>query len=126
MAERTNEAGLLPIEDRVLVRLIDTEEKTAGGIVLARETQEKESMADIHGYFVDAGEEGRARLAEYDIKVGDLIVFAKYSGLVYIGKNGLRYRIMNAADVVAKSEGVYDKTFRGRMPLGVPSATPSA
>lgn len=117
----SNAAGLYPIEDRVLVRLIEIEEKSAGGIVIPKQTQDNENMADIHGYFVAAGEEGMATMERHGIEIGDLIVYAKYSGLVYIGKDGLRYRIMNAGDVIAKSEGVYDKTFRGRVPLGVPA-----
>ena len=117
-----NDAGLWPIEDRVLLRLIEIEEKSAGGIVIPKQTQDNENMADIHGYFVAAGDEGLATMERHGIKVGDLVVYAKYAGLVYIGKDGLRYRIMNAADVIAKSEGIYDKTFRGRKPVGVPAS----
>lgn len=119
----SNEAGLWPIEDRVLVRLIELEEKSQGGIVLAATTKDRESMADIHGHLVAGGREGMARLEKEDIKLGDLVVFAKYSGIVYIGKDGARYRIMNAADVVARSEGIYDKSFKGRMPMGLQAAS---
>jgi co-chaperonin GroES (HSP10) len=105
------------------VRLIELEEKSQGGIVLAATTKDRESMADIHGHLVAGGREGMARLEKEDIKLGDLVVFAKYSGIVYIGKDGARYRIMNAADVVARSEGIYDKSFKGRMPMGLQAAS---
>lgn len=113
----SNSAGLYPLEDRVLVRLIDMEEKTSGGIVLARQTQDNENMADIHGYLVAGGEEGMAIMEKHGVRVGDLVVFAKYAGLVYIGEDGERYRIMNAGDVVAKSSGVFDKSLRARKSL---------
>jgi chaperonin GroES len=116
----TNDSGFQPIEDRVLVRLIEVEETTQGGIVIPSQTRDSANMADVHGYLVAAGEEGLTRMNHNGVQVGDLIVFAKYSGDVYIGEDGLRYRIMNAADVISKSKGVYNRTLAGRKPVSTP------
>jgi chaperonin GroES len=113
---KQNDAGLYPIEDRVLVKLIDSEEKTQGGIVIPKSTRDSEDMADIHGHLIAAGDEGMKIMASHGIDIGALVVFAKYAGVVYVGKDGGRYRIMNAGDVIAISEGVFDK-MKARMPV---------
>lgn len=109
-----NESGLYPIEDRVLLKVIEVEKKSAGGIVLAQSTVDAEDMASVHGTYITGGEEGMTRLAKHGIQPGDLVLHAKYAGMPYIGKDGNRYRVMNASDVVAKSEGVFDVSLKAR------------
>lgn len=109
-----NESGLTPIEDRVLLKVVEVEAKSAGGIVLAQTTKDTEDMASVHGHFVTGGEEALERLGKHGIKPGDLVLYARYAGMPYVGKDGCRYRVMNASDVVARSEGVFDVGFKGR------------
>jgi chaperonin GroES len=112
-----NVSGYWPIEDRVLVKPVVMEEKTAGGIVLAQDTKATEDMASMHGTLVAAGEEGLERMKKHHIALGELVLFAKYAGQVFKGKDGATYRIMNAGDVVARAEGAFGDTFKARIPM---------
>jgi chaperonin GroES len=112
-----NTSGYHPIEDRVLVKVSPMEEKTAGGIVIAQATKDAEDMAQMHGEFVTGGEEALARLSKHAINPGDTVLFAKYAGQVYRGKDGEPYRIMNTGDVVAKADGIYGNVFNARSPM---------
>ena len=112
-----NTSGYWPIEDRLLVKPVVMEEKTAGGIVLAQDTKNAEDMASMHGTLIAGGEEGLARMSKYDIAVGEMILYAKYAGQVFKGKDAATYRIMNAADVIARAEGAFGDTFKARVPI---------
>lgn len=112
-----NESGYHPIDDRVLIKTIPIEKKTAGGIMLPDQTKDSEDMAQIHGHFVTGGMEALERLAKQGIKPGLLVVFAKYSGTPFTGLDEQAYRIMNAKDVIGWSEGYYDRNFRARQPI---------
>jgi len=112
-----NTSGYWPIEDRVLIKPVVMEEKTAGGIVLAQDTKNTEDMASMHGNLVAAGEEGTQRMQLHGIQMGDLVLYAKYAGQVFKGKDAETYRIMNAADVVARAEGAFGDTFKARVPI---------
>lgn len=109
-----NTSGFHPIEDRVLVKMVELEEKTSGGIVLPQSTKDAEGMAAIQGHLVEAGDEATARLDKYGIKPGQLILYAKYSGEPLTGVDGVRYRIMNAIDVIGWSDSMFDTKIRGR------------
>ncbi|HSE75655.1 MAG TPA: co-chaperone GroES, partial [Dongiaceae bacterium] len=68
-----------PLHDRVLVRRIDADEKTAGGIIIPDTAKEKPQRGEVIA--VGAGtrtEEGR--LTPLDVKVGDEVLFGKWSG----------------------------------------------
>ncbi len=114
----TNESGYHPIEDRIIVKTIRMEEKTESGLVIPKTTTDAEDMAQIHGYYVEGGAIAQERFAKCSIEAGDLIVFAKYSGDPFTGLDGEKYRIMNAKDVIGKSDGFFQKsTFRARQPM---------
>ena len=71
--------ALRPLYDQVLIRRIDSEEKTAGGIILPDSVQEKPLEGEVLA--VGAGtksEEGK--ITPLDVKKGDRILFRKYSG----------------------------------------------
>lgn len=94
--------NLKPLADRVVVKPIEQEEKTAGGIVIpdtAKERpQEGEVVAVGEGKLLDNGE----RVAP-QVKVGDRVLFAKYGGTeVKIG--GVEYLILRESDILAISE----------------------
>lgn len=101
-----NESGIYPVEYKILVRPIEVEEKTKGGIILPDETKERDQYAQMEGLIVAA-----SPLAfTYDDwkgqddakpKPGDRVLFAKYAGAVVTGKDGKKYRIINDKDACA-------------------------
>ena len=95
-----NESGIHPRGWRVLVKPIEIEEKTESGIVIAHGQQlEREQMANTTGIVVEVGTESNKWCSE-----GDKVIFGKYSGLVYKGKDGIKYRIINDDDIVGVVE----------------------
>ncbi len=87
-----------PLHDRVLVRRIEAEEKTAGGIILVDTAKEKPSEGDIvaagSGY---KNEDGTTRAM--DVKAGDKVLFGKWSG-TEIQVNGEDLIIMKESDIL--------------------------
>jgi len=68
-----------PLHDRVVVERIDAEEKTAGGIIIPDTAKEKPSQGEI----IAVGPGGRdesGKLIPIDLKVGDTVLFGKWSG----------------------------------------------
>ena len=68
-----------PLQDRVLIRRIQEEEKTAGGIIIPDTAKEKPSQGEV----IAVGPGGRdeaGKLIPIDIKVGDRVLFGKWSG----------------------------------------------
>jgi chaperonin GroES len=93
-----------PLHDRVLVRRIDAEEKTAGGIIIPDTAKEKPQEGEI----IAAGPGGRneqGQLIPIDVKPGDRVLFGKWSG-TEVKIHGQDYLIMKESDLL----GVLDKT----------------
>ena len=93
-----------PLHDRVLVRRIDAEEKTAGGIIIPDTAKEKPQEGEI----VAAGPGARSetgQLVPLDVKAGDRVLFGKWSG-TEVKIEGQDYLIMKESDLL----GVVDKT----------------
>lgn len=91
--------ALKPLGDRVVVRVIEQEEKTRGGIVLPDTAKEKPQEGEVlavgPGRILDNGQ----RVAP-EVKVGDRIIFAKYGGTeVEVG--GEEYLILRESDILA-------------------------
>ena len=91
-----------PLHDRVVVRRIEAEEKTSGGIIIpdtAREKpQEGEVVAVGPGARDDAG-----RLVELSVKAGDRVLFGKWSG-TEVKINGEDLLIMKESDILGVVE----------------------
>ena len=91
-----------PLDDRVVVEILDAEETTEGGIVLPDSAKEKPSRGRIvavgEGKLLDNGER-----APVCVKVGDEVLFGKFSG-TEVTINGEEYSIMNESDILAKVE----------------------
>src|SRR5258708_13245034 len=68
-----------PLHDRVVVRRLDAEEKTAGGIIIPDTAKEKPSQGEITAVG-PGGRDEAGKLIPIDLKVGDLVLFAKCSG----------------------------------------------
>jgi chaperonin GroES len=87
-----------PLHDRVLVRRIEAEEKTAGGIIIPDSAKEKPSEGEV----VAVGSGARAEngtITPMDLKAGDKILFGKWSG-TEVKVNGEDLLIMKESDVL--------------------------
>ena len=87
-----------PLHDRVVVRRIDEDTKTKGGIIIPDNAQEKPSQGEI----VAAGPGARdkdGKLVPLDVKVGDRILFGKWSG-TEIKIDGKELLVMKESDIL--------------------------
>ena len=89
-----------PLDDRVVVKPLDAEETTPGGIVLPDTAKEKPQRGKIlavgPGKLMDSGD--RAGLS---VKVGDLVIYGKYSG-TEIKVEGEEVKILREGDILGK------------------------
>jgi chaperonin GroES len=91
-----------PLHDRILVRRVEAEEKTAGGIIIPDTAKEKPQEGEV----IAVGPGGRdeaGKLVPLDVKVGDRILFGKWSG-TEIRLNGEDLLIMKESDVMGVIE----------------------
>ena len=87
-----------PLHDRVVVRRIEAEEKTAGGIIIPDTAKEKPSQGEV----VAVGSGGRdesGKLIPIDIQVGDRVLFGKWSG-TEVKIDGQELLIMKESDIM--------------------------
>ena len=87
-----------PLHDRVLVRRVDAEAKTAGGIIIPDTAQEKPQEGEV----VSVGSGARAEngtITPMDVKSGDRILFGKWSG-TEVKVNGEDLIIMKESDIL--------------------------
>ncbi len=87
-----------PLHDRVLVRRIEAEEKTAGGIIIPDTAKEKPQEGEVIAVGKGARDEDGDRI-ELDVKVGDKILFGKWSG-TEVKLNGKDLIIMKESDIL--------------------------
>jgi len=99
MAEVTTTIKIQPLGDRVVVRPLETKDKTKGGIVLPDTAKEKPQEGEIvavgKGKLLENGE-----IKPLEVKVGDRILYGKYSG-TEITLNDQEYLILREEDVLA-------------------------
>ncbi len=91
-----------PLHDRVLVRRIDAEERTKGGIIIPDTAKEKPQEGEI----VAVGPGGRddsGKLMPLDVKVGDRVLFGKWSG-TEVKIDGEELLIMKESDIMGVIE----------------------
>jgi chaperonin GroES len=87
-----------PLHDRVVIQRIDAEAKTTGGIIIPETAQEKPQQGKV----IAVGPGGRdesGKLIPIDVKVGDCILFGKWSG-TEIKIDGVEYLIMKESDIM--------------------------
>ena len=94
-----------PLHDRVLIEVLDSSEKTAGGIIIPDTAQEKPQEKPQEGKVIAVGggaktEDGK--LIPMDVKVGDKVLFGKWSG-TEIKIDGKEYSIMKESDIMGIS-----------------------
>jgi chaperonin GroES len=93
-----------PLHDRIVVRRIDAEEKTKGGIIIPDTAKEKPQEGEVIAVGPGARDES-GKLVPLDVKVGDRILFGKWSG-TEIKLDGEELLIMKESDVMGVIEGV--------------------
>ena len=96
-----------PLHDRIVVRRIDAEEKTAGGIIIPDTVKEKPSQGEV----IAVGPGGRdeaGKLIPIDIKVGDRVLFGKWSG-TEVKIDGEDLLIMKESDVMGVVEEAWPR-----------------
>ena len=92
-----------PLHDRVLVKRVASDEKTAGGIIIPDTAKEKPQ----EGKVVAVGSGSRTedgKLIPMDVKIGDLVLFGKWSG-TEVKIDGKEYSIMKESDIMGISKG---------------------
>ena len=92
-----------PLHDRVLVRRIEAEEKTAGGIIIPDTAKEKPMEGEVIAVGPGARNE-KGELFPLDVKAGDRILFGKWSGSE-VRMDGQDLLIMKESDIMGIVEG---------------------
>ncbi len=96
-----------PLHDRVVVRRLDQEEKSAGGIIIPDTAKEKPMQGEVIA--VGPGVRGDdGKLHTLDVKPGDQVLFGKWSG-TEVRLDGEDLLIMKESDIFAIIEGVKSK-----------------
>ncbi len=96
-----------PLHDRVVVKRIDAEERTAGGIIIPDTAKEKPSQGEI----VAVGPGGRdenGKLIPIDVQPGNRVLFGKWSG-TEVKIDGVEYLFMKESDIMGVLEGTAAK-----------------
>jgi chaperonin GroES len=92
-----------PLHDRVVVKRIEAEEKSAGGIIIPDTAKEKPSQGEVVGVG-PGGRDESGKLIPIDLKVGDRVLFGKWSG-TEVKIDGEELLIMKESDIM----GVIDE-----------------
>ena len=91
-----------PLHDRVLVKRIEAEERTAGGIIIPDTAKEKPQQGEVIAVGPGRRDE-TGRLIPLDVKVGDRVLFDKWSGSD-VKMDGVEYLIMKENDILGVLE----------------------
>ncbi|OWM74372.1 20 kDa chaperonin, chloroplastic-like [Punica granatum] len=98
--ETNDVKDMKPLNDRVLIKVAEAEEKTAGGLLLTEATKEKPSIGTVIA--VGPGpldEEGKRK--PLSISPGNTVMYSKYAGNEFKGTDGSDYIVLRASDVMA-------------------------
>jgi chaperonin GroES len=97
-----------PLHDRVVVRRLEQEEKTAGGIIIPDTAKEKPQEGEVVAVGPGARDE-HGKLQPLELKAGDRVLFGKWSG-TEVKIDGAELMIMKESDVMGVIEGKPSKT----------------
>jgi chaperonin GroES len=92
-----------PLHDRVLVRRVEAEEKTAGGIIIPDTAKEKPQEGEVIAVGSGIRDES-GKLVPLDVKAGDKILFGKWSG-TEVRLDGKDLLIMKESDILGITSG---------------------
>jgi Co-chaperonin GroES (HSP10) len=90
--------GLRPLHDRVVVRRIEADQKSAGGIIIPDTAKEKPSEGEVVAVGAGARNE-KGEIVALDVKVGDRVLFGKWSG-TEVRLDGEDLLIMKESDIL--------------------------
>ena len=91
-----------PLHDRVLIKVLDSEEKTSGGIIIPDTAKEKPQEGEVVA--VGPGSKNESgKVAPMYVKVGDIVLFGKWSG-TEVKIDGKEYSIMKESDIMGISK----------------------
>jgi chaperonin GroES len=96
-----------PLHDRVVVKRVEEDTKTKGGIIIPDTAQEKPMQGEV----IAVGPGGRdetGKLIPLDVKAGDYVLFGKWSG-TEVKIDGTEYLIMKESDIMGVLEGKSSK-----------------
>src|ERR1022692_2837438 len=96
-----------PLHDRVVVKRIDAEDKSTGGIIIPDTAKEKPSQGEVVGVG-PGGRDDNGKLIPIDIKVGDRVLFGKWSG-TEVKIDGVEFLIMKESDIMGVLTGIEAK-----------------
>ena len=91
--------ALKPLQDRIVIKVIEDTEQTAGGIFIPDSAKEKPQKGEV----VAVGEGKTNEKGEKEpmgVKVGDIVLYAKYSG-TEVKMDGVEYKILSIKDALA-------------------------
>jgi chaperonin GroES len=88
-----------PLADRVVIRMLEAEETTKGGIILASSAKEKPQVAEI----IEVGPGGvvDGKEIKMEVKKGDKVLISKYAG-TEVKLDGVEYTILRQSDILAR------------------------
>ena len=89
--------GIKPLGTRVVIKKVEAEEKTQGGIILTSSAKEQPQMAEVVAVGPGTKDE------PMEVKVGEKVIFSKYAG-TEVKYQGEEYTIMSQADILATIE----------------------
>jgi chaperonin GroES len=93
-----------PLHDRVVVRRIEEDERTPGGIIIPDTAKEKPQQAEVIAVGPGARDE-KGQIQPLDVKAGDRVLFGKWSG-TEVKIDGEELLIMKESDILGVLEGV--------------------
>ena len=91
-----------PLHDRVLIKVVVSEEKTSGGIIIPDTAKEKPQEGEVVAVGPGAMNE-TGKIAPMDVKIGDIVLFGKWSG-TEVKIDGKEYSIMKESDIMGISK----------------------
>jgi chaperonin GroES len=103
--------NITPLHDRVIVKRIEEKESVKGGIIIPDTAKEKPQEGEVVA--VGSGKREKGELIPLDVKVGDRILFGKYSGNE-IKIDDQEYLILKEDEILAKLGGAAKAATRGK------------
>ena len=91
-----------PLHDRVLIKVLDSDEKTSGGIIIPDTAKEKPQEGEVGAVGPGAKSED-GKISPMDVKVCDIVLFGKWSG-TEVKIDGTEYSIMKESDIMGISK----------------------
>ena len=89
---------LKPLQNRVVIKFVEAEEKTKTGIILTASAQEKPQIAEVIS--VGAGKVEDGKLIPMSVKVGEKVIASKYAG-TSVKMDGVEYVVLSEDDILA-------------------------